>query len=185
MVAVANSCQLLDHVGLTGQGFWVSRAPRFAVRPGRGRAADGHTLSFQPLADYCPQFIDDIPRQGSEVLIPCKVTQQVVLAGWGLRGSQAPVPTCGCPSSRDAPFGSQKLPTVRETPPGGGMTDFGKERHQECVRSSTPGPWQGRPLPLRTAAASCVFSLPHKGTLLKPPSPQRPWVDRGAWCPGA
>lgn len=34
VVAVANSRQLLDHVGLAGQRFWVSWAPRLAVRSG-------------------------------------------------------------------------------------------------------------------------------------------------------
>lgn len=63
----------------------------------------------------------------------------------------------------DAPFGWQRLPTFRATPLGVEWRILAEERHHECVRSPTPGPGQGRSLGLRTTAASCVLSVPHKG----------------------
>lgn len=162
VVALANGRQLLDHDGRQGQSFWVSRARRLAVRPGRGRAANGHTLSFLPLAEYCPQFIDEIDKQGSEVLIPSEVTQQVVL-GAGVcvtltrlsRPALSLIPGCSLRlaeashRSRDAS--------------GGGMADFSRGTPPRVRAELHAGTRAGRSLLLRTAAASWVLSLLHKG----------------------
>lgn len=145
VVPVANGRQLLDHDGRKGQSFWVSRAPRLAVRPGGGRAADGHTLSFHPLADHCPQFIDEIDKQGSEVLIPSKVTQQVVLAGRGQRASQAPVLTCAVPHPWMLPSARRGFPPFARRLWGWNGGFQPRNATKSAARSSTPGPGQGAP----------------------------------------
>ena len=75
VVAVASSRQLPGHVGPAGRRFWVSRAPRPLVPPGRGGAADGHVVSPQPLAGYCPQCTGELGQAqkfyGDSAARPC------------------------------------------------------------------------------------------------------------------
>lgn len=57
---VACSRQLLGHVRLPVRRFRVSRAPRPAVPPGRGGAADTQVASLQPPVGCTPQFVEEL-----------------------------------------------------------------------------------------------------------------------------
>lgn len=119
-------------------------------------------------------------------MIPSKVTQQVVLAGRVLRDSQELVTACNVSHSRDAPFGSQGFPPFAQRL-WGWNAGF---RSRSAVTDACGAPRRvpGRGAPCSSARPrlpnSPVFSrCCKKATLRKPPSPQRTWVHRGAWCP--
>lgn len=118
VMAVASSRQLLGHVGLAGRRSWVSRAPRLAVGPRRGGrggrrarripSASGRSLSSVYRGDW----------RGSEVYIPSKARQRVVLAAgvpvtrqrlsrpavlpWARRGSHRSRAASGAERGREA-----------------------------------------------------------------------------------
>lgn len=110
--------------------------------------------------------------RGSEVLIPSEVTQQVALAGEGLRGSVAMVPAYdvlipGCS------LGSQGFPQFVR-PLGGEMVDLGPGAPPRgaCGAPSGSPPPQLWTAQCSLGAAKRPLGAAKKATFLKLPTPQ-------------
>lgn len=171
--AVAGSRQLWGHVGFAEPArFRVSWAPRFAAGPGHGGAAEAQRVteaSCRLLA-----FVYRRNRSSSEVLIPSKVTQQVALAGGGLRDSGAIAPAYdvlipGCSlGSPGCPQFARRL--------GGEMVDLGRGASLGVPGALRPAPHHhhsfGRP------SVPWVLQKGHFPETSDPPT-----AHRGAWCP--